>query len=243
MKWFAPIVVLLPLAVGGNAAAQTTDHMSMPGMSMPMPSAKRHTKPAAAAHARKPAKTKAVRHRRRHAAHAAPSMGGVAMQGPTTPGMATMPGMTMPPSSPHTAPRAGQAKVGMQMPNAAPSRGDSVAGMPGMTTSQPPAPSGAMADMPGMKGMDISGAPQGQATANSDAPAASEPEIPNTPPPPPPNDHAADRFFDPAAMAAARAQLRREHGGESWSMVMANLAEYQVRTGGGGYRLKYFIKK
>ena len=48
-------------------------------------------------------------------------------------------------------------------------------------------------------------------------------------------DFAADRFYDPAAMARARQVLRAEHGGMSTSKVMANLAEYQAGAG-GGYR-------
>jgi len=71
---------------------------------------------------------------------------------------------------------------------------------------------------------------------NEPAPATGEAEMPNAPPPPPPNDYDADRYYDPAAMAAARAILRQEHGGAGLSQVMANLAEYQARPGGGGYR-------
>jgi len=37
-------------------------------------------------------------------------------------------------------------------------------------------------------------------------------------------------------MAAARATLRREHGGATAYQAMASLAEYQARPGGGGYR-------
>ena len=62
-----------------------------------------------------------------------------------------------------------------------------------------------------------------------DAPAG------NQPAPAPPTDHAADRDFSPAAMAAARAELHREHGGEGYALVMANLLEYQARDG-GAYR-------
>ena len=108
--------------------------------------------------------------------------------------------------------------------------------MPG---SAPPAATAAMADMPGMKdpgspggGQDKSAVSAGSATAGVE----SEPEIPQSPPPPPPADHAADRYYDPSAMAAARATLRQEHGGDVASKVMANLAEYQSRAGGGGYR-------
>lgn len=67
---------------------------------------------------------------------------------------------------------------------------------------------------------------------------AAEPEevIPQIPPPPPPTDHAADRAFDPAVMAAARTQLRAEHGDVRYSKVIAKLAEYQARSGPDGYR-------
>ena len=129
-----------------------------------------------------------------------------------------MAGMTMP-AAPAAHPHAsddmsGMAGMpGMKMP---PTRsGDTMADMPGMSAVQPPSQAGSMADMPGM----------------------AEPEIPHSPPPPPPADHAADHFFDPSAMQAARATLRQEHGGAPLSMVMVNLAEYQARSGGGdGYR-------
>jgi copper resistance protein B len=122
--------------------------------------------------------------------------------------------------------------------------------MPGMTMpaakpaakpkTKPPAPAPAPAnphaghDMSAMPGMDMpkAGSPSDQPVA---ADAESEPEIPHTPPPPAPTDHAADRLFDPARMAAARAVLREEHGGAPYSKVMANLLEHQSGAG-GGYR-------
>jgi copper resistance protein B len=70
----------------------------------------------------------------------------------------------------------------------------------------------------------------------SQTPAPAEEAIPTAPPPPPPSDHAADRDFDPAAMTAARAQLRAEHGDVRFSKVIAKLAEYQARSGPDGYR-------
>ena len=66
--------------------------------------------------------------------------------------------------------------------------------------------------------------------------APEEPAIPDTPPPPAPTDHAAERFYAPQAMAAARAQLRREHGGGRYTQVMAKLAEYQAKDGEDGFR-------
>jgi len=61
-------------------------------------------------------------------------------------------------------------------------------------------------------------------------PAAGEPV------PEPPGDHAADRVFDPGAMAAAREQLAREHGGSLAAKLLVDLAEYQVRRGRDGFR-------
>jgi copper resistance protein B len=67
-------------------------------------------------------------------------------------------------------------------------------------------------------------------------PDAAPVAIPSTPPPPP-MDYAADRYFDPVAMAGARTVLRREHGGGDLSKVTVSLAEHQARTRGeDGYR-------
>ncbi|RAK62489.1 copper resistance protein B [Phenylobacterium kunshanense] len=55
------------------------------------------------------------------------------------------------------------------------------------------------------------------------------------PPPPVPTDHAADQIFSPTAMAAARDQLRREHGEMSWATGMLETAEYRPSGDGDGY--------
>jgi copper resistance protein B len=52
--------------------------------------------------------------------------------------------------------------------------------------------------------------------------------------PPVADDWAADRYFDAQAMARARRVLITEHGGVTWSLAMADLAEYRS-SGGGGY--------
>ena len=49
--------------------------------------------------------------------------------------------------------------------------------------------------------------------------------------PPPPTDHAAERFYDPALMASARAVLRQEHGGGRYWMVLADQAERRSSQG------------
>lgn len=207
---------LVSLVFATPAAAQSMGNMAMPGMSMPMPG-KAAAKPAKAGPAHK--KTRPARKTRtRHAHAAAPAMAhmpgmGAKRQPPGDHDMSSMPGMKMPPAG-----------------------SGAMKDMPGMSASPPASPSApgaSPADMAGMKGMAMPGAAAGTAAA----PAMSEPEIPAGPPPPPPRDHAADRFFDPAAMAAARATLRQEHGGMSLSQVMANLFEYQARArGGDGYR-------
>lgn len=67
-------------------------------------------------------------------------------------------------------------------------------------------------------------------------PADSGGEIGNAPAPAPPEDHAADALFDPAEMARSRDTLRREHGVFNGSMILFDLAEYQARKSGDGYR-------
>lgn len=67
-------------------------------------------------------------------------------------------------------------------------------------------------------------------------PTPAEETIPQTPSPAPPTDHAADRDYDPATMAAARTLLQHEHGDVRYSKVIAKLAEYQAHSGRDGYR-------
>jgi copper resistance protein B len=47
---------------------------------------------------------------------------------------------------------------------------------------------------------------------------------------------AADRFYDPAAMAAARQTLRDENGGMTFALTRFNLAEIQIRRDGEALR-------
>lgn len=61
-------------------------------------------------------------------------------------------------------------------------------------------------------------------------------DVGNAPAPAPPTDHAADALFDSAEMARARGILRREHGAFNGSMILFDLAEYQARESGDGYR-------
>lgn len=73
----------------------------------------------------------------------------------------------------------------------------------------------------------------GHATPKAADPHAGHqmPAPPKGDPPPIPTDHAAERFHDPAAMAAARAQLRKEHGDVRYSKVMLETAEWRDDDG------------
>jgi copper resistance protein B len=68
------------------------------------------------------------------------------------------------------------------------------------------------------------------------APAAAAPASAPEAPPAWTGDYAADRYYDPAAMAHARMMAREEMGGMRFSKVMLNLAEYQTGAHGDGYR-------
>lgn len=131
-----------------------------------------------------------------------------------------MPGMDMPtsqPSAPKPAPASPEdhsAHKAAEAPQ--PDRTDPHAGH-----DPAPRPDGAaqMDDMAGMQEM-----PPGDSG------------IGTAPAPAPPTDHAADALFDPAEMARSRDALRRENGAFSGSMILFDLAEYQARKGGDGYR-------
>ena len=210
----AALIGLVPLMLGAPALAQTMDHSMTPGMQMPAPSAKPAAKkPQAKPVAKKKALPKKAPVRRTPAAakpadpHPGHDMGAMAM--PAAPAGQDMGSMAMPSAA--ADPHAGHDMGAMTMPTAGAAPADAHAGHD----------MGSMV-MPGM----------GQATGSM----ADMGDIPNAPPPPAPTDHAADKVFDPAGMAKARGQLRKEHGGGVTSLVMANLAEWAPRSGKDSYR-------
>lgn len=101
-----------------------------------------------------------------------------------------------------------------------------------------PSPALAQASMPGMDMGEKPSKPPEAPMPGMDMTAKSpgDAEIGTAPAPAPPSDHAADALFDPGEMARARTALRRENGAFSGSMVLFDLAEYQARKGGDGYR-------
>ena len=149
---------------------------------------------------------------------------------------AMMPGMSMPAPAPAIAkkPLAKPAKTRKPAAAADPHSGHTMAAAPETPaadshaghTMAPGAPSMDHAAMPEMVMPDATGSER----------LLSEIAVPKTPPPAAPAGHAADLYFPPEAMLAARTQLRQEHGAMPVSKVMASLAEYQARKGADGYR-------
>ena len=54
-------------------------------------------------------------------------------------------------------------------------------------------------------------------------------------PPAVPTDHAGDAVYGPSAMAMGRHHLSLHHGGQTFSMVMLNIAEAKIRNGRDAY--------
>ena len=133
----------------------------------------------------------------------------------------SMPGMQMPATPPATP------------TTPVPSEPAEPASDPHAGHTMPDAPSAPEepADMPGM---DMTGSESGGHDMSAMQPGATD--VGNAPAPAPPTDHAADALFDPAEMARSRGALRRENGAFSGSMILFDLAEFQARPGGNGYR-------
>ncbi len=143
-----------------------------------------------------------------------------------------MPGMTMKAPQKPNKKAAGVAttKVPPAKPSADAMPGMAHGSMPGMDMS---ADKPAAARTPSMPGMAMpghataieGGAPTGTALPAGDASA-----------PVPPTDHYASRTFPAVEIDRAHQIMMREQGGQNFSQVLFNLAEYQVRRGGNGYR-------
>jgi copper resistance protein B len=81
-----------------------------------------------------------------------------------------------------------------------------------------------------------SGGMEPEAGGDVTAPAGTDLEPGSAPAPAPPTDHYADRFWPAEAMAARRGELRAEHGGQSFSQLMFNLAEVRPESGRDAFR-------
>ena len=225
------LISVAGLTLAGPASAQM--NMDMPGMSMPgmkMPPAK---KPAT----RKPAPKKATsKHTSKNtAASVYKARARVAASHRRTPAkpklpnasdnMSSMPGMAMP---------AGQDTKGM--PGMATTPGQDMSSMPGMAM-----PAGQdMKGMPGMAttpGQDMSSMPGMNAAGSSDTEASgTNLAAGNAMAPAVPTDHAADQVYSPAAMAMGLHHLQEFHGGQKFSQLLVNIAEYHFNRGRDGYQ-------
>ena len=242
------LAALLPLLCSAPALAQEMN-MSMPGMKMPG----MHAAPAGAsigrtreisskhsvtskektAHQRAatPATRATVVGSRRSNASAHPAMAGMA--GMDMSAHEKMPGMS---GNSHSGMAMGAQTSGAPRPAMPPIAGMNIPSRAGAQEGgSNGAPMGAMnmSTHAGMANMKMDG--QSGSMPGMEKPAA-EPLIPDTPPPPAATDHAADRYYDPAAMAASRHMMRMEMGDMHFSKVMANLLEYQSGSKGDGYR-------
>lgn len=240
MKTIAAISALVALAV--PAAAQQMDHSNMPGMKMPAPKKKPVAKPVS----RKPAPKRAAKPAARPPALATakpaanarprPAPARTVKPVPATPAadphaghdMSTMQGMDMPAADPAAQPMDHSGMPGMDMPSADGAQPMDHANMPGMAA---PATGAAQPmDHSNMPGMTMTEMRPGHTATGTALPPG------NAPAPAAPIANYADRIYSPEAMAAARADLRSEHGGAKISMVTFNLAEYQSRSGRDGFR-------
>ncbi len=179
--------------------------------------------------------------------------GSAAAQDHSMQGM-TMPGVQMPAAASAKLPKPVQKrkpaskKPGQPQTTTAPptvtGASPAVAGMAGMDHGSMPGMSMAPSAQPAMSGMQMStgagagGGMQSMPGMAMDGVAQTGTALPagNAPAPPIPTDFAADRTYSPGEMAEARHHLTMHHGGQDFSQVMFNLAEYQFRKGGDGYR-------
>lgn len=234
MKSLLLLISAAPLAFAVPASAQSMQNM--PGMNMPAAKAPAKKRPAA-----KPATPAKRKTSAKPATRPTPARRATPAAKPKAAAhdmseMGTMPGMDMsgtagskvfPKADPH-AEHDMSSMPGMAMPK--PADGGMDHNMPGM--NMPASTSGQpmehdMSSMPGMAmdGQMAGHGPGGTSLAPGNAPA-----------PLPPSDHYADRIYQNGAMADSRSMLHNEHGGSTSSMILFNLAEYQVRNGRDGYR-------
>ncbi len=137
-----------------------------------------------------------------------------------------MPGMTSPAKTAEPECLPEHAAMGHCTPAAAPAEEQ--------RTGSPPDPEPTDADPHAghdMAGMSAdAGTPSAHGTGGTALPAG------DAPAPAAPEPNYADSIWDANAMREARGQLRREHGGGTFTQVMLNLAEVQIRDGRDGYR-------
>ena len=207
------------MVLSSPAWAQTMDHSKMPGMQMPASPS--------------PAPTQA------NDPACPPDM---AAMGHCTPKAAAP--VTAPPVDPHAGhdmsamPATAQSPVPPAVPVQTCLPEHAAMGHCTIAPAAPAAPSSAneMSSMPGhdMSAMPAAAQPMVMTAGQGSGGTALPPG--NAPAPAAPEPTYADLIWGRDAMAGARRTLRSEHGGNTLSMIMFNLAEVQAREGRDGYR-------
>ncbi len=206
------IAALAAAALATPAAAQM-DHSKMHGMKMPMP---KKAAPKKAAPKKAVPKKAAPKKATAKKAAAKPAAARKAPAKKVIPARKRSPAVAKP-----VDPHAGHDMSDMPAtatPPVDPHAGHDMSTMPTATTpaTDPHA------------GHDMANMPKA-AAVGTDLPAG------NAPPPPVPTDNAADTVYGHANMHMGRHHLVTMHGGQKYSKVMLNIAEYQVRRGRDGY--------
>ena len=142
-------------------------------------------------------------------------------------------------------PAAAKPKSANPKPAARPKPAAKAPARPAQRSAPPPRAGAAPAAAPVDPSCPPEHAAMGHCTPKATAPAAAPASMStggtalpagNAPAPAAPEANYADRVWGRDAMAPARATLRSEHGGMSFSQLMLNLAEVQFRDGRDGYR-------
>lgn len=243
MKTFAPIVTLA-LFISAPALAQNMDHSQMQGMSIPPTKSADEVKPAMNSQPKSPpVPQSSVAGSKPTSATARPSDHGdhgkmeMDMSGTMGGDMSDMNHSQMQGESTLPAKSAEESKPSNESKQkSAPTTQRSTGSSKSMSDTATPTDRDGHGNMemgmPGMAGGDMPGMDHSQMPSET----PEEEEVGQEPPPAPPSDHAADVVFGPSVMLSSREQLRKEHGGGTFSKFMLNLGEYQVRDGEDGYR-------
>jgi copper resistance protein B len=224
------------LAFASPAAAQSMDHSSMPGMTMPSKPAQPVAEPPASA--KRQPKTEPMAGMD-HGEMPGMEMDQTATDAPgCSPEHAAMGHCTPEPAASEPAEDAAaavdqdcppeHAKMGHCTPKAPPKPA---------TTMGPPAAAAADPDCPPEHAKMGHCVPKAGA-ANEPAPGATGTDLApgDAPAPAPPSDWYADRIYPAAAMEHSRHEMMKENGAQTIAFISFNLAEYQVRKGGDGFR-------
>jgi copper resistance protein B len=220
MKTLFLLTAVSAITLATPAVAQTMDHSNMPGMKMP-------AKPAPAAKPEPAAKPKPVAAPRatQDKPTTAPTVDACppehAAMGHCKPAGTPPPQPQPPAATPAQRVDGAQDQASPADPDCPPEHAKMGHCVP--KASGDPESDGAMQDMAMPTGDAMGSLGTALPAGDAPAPAAPEPDY-------------ADRVWGREAMSVARADMRQEHGGGTFSQVMIDIAEISIRDGKEGYR-------